>query len=155
MKLLSLIGILLIFLTACTSTSKKNDSPKKIKILLSKLYPIEGGGIINLQEKRISPNKFSVTGVSTKTGEKFKGQLLNIDNSIYRTKTVSDGFLYKRTMRVRVISDVKSTGIIVGDKGTTINLNIKVQGANSAGIGIGNKGNTYKYMCCESKYITP
>ena len=108
---------------------------KKQKRIHAKIYSLANGEVIDIVTRVVGNGKTKLVKSSkTRNGESFNGEFITIGNS----------------------SDQQpGTAILIGNKGTVINIGYTQNALTNNAIGAGkdNKGVRYKFTCCEIKYV--
>lgn len=163
LRIISLIiyGLVITLVITSCSTASKPVYKKKEKRIHAKIYSLSSGEIIDIVTRVVSDGKTKLVKSSkTKSGETFQGEFITLSNSRKNNTSVTLSNTQGKTLRGSEYSRSSSnqqfgSGILVGNKGTVININYtaSVISKNSVGEGTDNKGRKYKFTCCEIKYL--
>jgi hypothetical protein len=122
------------------------------QMIPGRLISLADGTLIPLQLE-LSTGQGRVSGINPKTGEAYSGNYTAIEDTKYTQYTRETLLGSVNTQQaVEVSSSVPATAILVGDKGTVINLTMRIKPGNSSiapigyGEGTDNKGVKYNFQ---------
>lgn len=135
-----------------------NPSVRKEYIIHSSLYNLSTGEVIKIIEKPLaSSGRTIVTSTSkTKKEETFKGEFTTISNRIRSNTNVHASTSYgwaNGSVYTTVNGQPTGSGVLVGNKGTVIEIVYRMSGRNADGEGRDNQGIKYKLQCCRIEYL--
>jgi len=136
---------------------------KKQKRIHAKIYSLANGEVIDIVTRVVGNGNGKtklVKSSKTRNGESFNGEFITIGNSRITNTRVNISDLRGKTVRGNEYSQSSSnqqpgTAILIGNKGTVINIDYTSNASTKNAIGTGkdNKGVRYKFTCCEIKYV--
>lgn len=148
-----------LLIVGCASPEKQSNLNKQKPrqyVVHSTLYRLSDGKTIKITTKKVNSSRVEVVKTESETGEEFSGEFIIIDNSTYeiRTEVIPAQIgTWERTRKIRTFEDVTGTGVLVGKKGTLINIEYIISDRNAIGEGVDNKGEYYKFQCCRIEYL--
>jgi hypothetical protein len=143
-----LVAVLLtvLSLTGCVTPGLQYSGGQMIP---GRLVSLADGALIPLQIE-LSTGQGRITGNNLRTGELFNGDYTAIPDTRY-TQYSKDTFLGTQEIQqaVEVGSSVPATAILIGDKGTVINITMRIKPGNGyvkpIGYGEGSDNKSVKY----------
>jgi hypothetical protein len=122
------------------------------EMIPGRLISLEDGHLIAIQIE-LSTGAGKIIATDQKTGEIFSGNYTAVSEDKYIQYTRETFWGTERTQQaIEASSSVPATAILVGDKGTVINISMRIRpgGRNTLPIGYGegldNKGNKYNFQ---------
>jgi len=156
MKTILAVFTLVFLLVGCASTPTYDQL-----ITHTKLYNLNTGEAIELEFQNIDALSAKVIKSSTtKNGETFTGETHTVrDESITKTsgnsswlgyngKSTTTGSASASGNATTSSGTRRGTGILVGNKGTVINLKYDIANNNAIGEAVDNNGVKYSLQCC-------